>query len=144
MAQQISMAELGTLANTYDAIRNAEFFYKVDFTAMNNSEVSGGAFLALDTDSNILTVLTAATGVEANAPHPQHLHGFLPGEDGSVQNSMVPGIRTVTASSSLARGSPPMAAFFSPSPRQRAVRSRIFRPRPSAISPSPRAMISTS
>ena len=68
MAQQISMAELGTLANTYDAIRNAEFFYKVDFTAMNNSEVSGGAFLALDTDSNILTVLTAATGECASSP----------------------------------------------------------------------------
>ncbi|MCK5933763.1 MAG: DUF4214 domain-containing protein [Fulvimarina manganoxydans] len=96
MAHEISMAELGTLSNTYNAIKNAEFFYKVDFTAMNNSEVSGGAFLALDTDTNTLTVLTAATGVEANVPHPQHLHGFLPGEDGSVQNSMVPGISTDT------------------------------------------------
>jgi hypothetical protein len=67
---------LGSLSGTYSTLLAADAFYKSDFIASNNSGVEGGAFLALDTETNQLTVITGATGVEPGQPHPQHIHGF--------------------------------------------------------------------
>jgi len=72
----IDPALLGTLRGTYQALIDADAYYYVDFIASNNSGVQGGAFLGLDFETNQLTVITGALGVEAGRPHPQHIHGF--------------------------------------------------------------------
>ncbi|MFD2247178.1 superoxide dismutase family protein [Pontibacter ruber] len=48
--------------------------YTVDIMPLNNSGVSGTATLMLEGD--MLTVHVQATGLEPDALHPQHIHGF--------------------------------------------------------------------
>jgi len=74
-----SSTSFGSLSGTFAALVAADAFYQVDFIALNNSAVQGGAFLALDFETNQLTIITGASGVEAGQTHPQHIHGFPPG-----------------------------------------------------------------
>jgi hypothetical protein len=72
----------------------AETFY-VMLGALNNSGVSGTGTLTLENDT--LTVMLEATGLEPNATHPHHIHGFadfeqslcptpdMAGEDGLLE-----------------------------------------------------------
>lgn len=87
--ESISHEQLGSLSGVYNALADSDTFFKVDYTALNSSGVAGGAFLALNSESNVLTVVTTGKGVESGVPHPQHIHGFA-AEDGSVQNSVAP------------------------------------------------------
>ncbi|HZH12085.1 MAG TPA: calcium-binding protein [Microvirga sp.] len=57
----------------------ADRLYTTSFTTLNGSGVSGNALLAVEDDK--LTVLIAASGLEPGQPHPQHIHGFLTGQD---------------------------------------------------------------
>ncbi|GGK18259.1 DUF4214 domain-containing protein [Salinarimonas ramus] len=84
----IPAARLGSLGASYDQLMASDAFYKVDLVALNNSGVIGGAFLALDFETNMLTVITAAAGVEAGQIHPQHIHGF----PSATQDANVPSI----------------------------------------------------
>ncbi|MDN3523658.1 DUF4214 domain-containing protein [Halomonas sabkhae] len=86
----LTQEQLGSASDTYTALQNADAFYKVDYSALNSSGVSGGAFLALDSDTDTLTVVTTGIGVEAGMVHPQHIHGFDAAEDGSLQTSVSP------------------------------------------------------
>jgi hypothetical protein len=51
--------------------------FATNFTALNNSGVSGGAAIVLDKASHTVTVEIDATNLEPNQVHPQHIHGFL-------------------------------------------------------------------
>lgn len=51
----------------------APIYYVANLTPLNNSGVYATINLALD--GNMLTVTEHATGLEANMPHPQHIHG---------------------------------------------------------------------
>lgn len=51
----------------------APIYYVANLTPLNNSDVYATFSLALD--GNMLTVTEHATGLEANMPHPQHIHG---------------------------------------------------------------------
>lgn len=86
----ISEDQLGAASGLYNALKGADTFYKVDYTALNSSGVAGGAFLALDAETNTLTVVTTGTGVEAGVPHPQHIHGFPADSNGNVQDAKSP------------------------------------------------------
>lgn len=70
---------LGSLSGTYTQLVNSDAYYQMGYIALNNSGVRGGAFLALDFETNTLTVITGASGVEAGQIHPQHIHGFPSG-----------------------------------------------------------------
>ncbi len=72
----LAPSALGSLSATYSALLAADAFYEVDFLALNTSGVSGGAFLALDAETNELTVITGVTGIEPGQTHIQHIHGF--------------------------------------------------------------------
>ncbi len=61
--------DLGDSPDLFDAE-----VYSVSLSSMNNSGVSGTASLLLM--DNKLTVKIDASGLEANKPHPQHIHGF--------------------------------------------------------------------
>ncbi len=67
------------LQTSLDAEKKAEAaktkIYTVDFSALNESGVSGSAELTLTGDQ--LTVKVSATGLEPNRVHPQHIHGFM-------------------------------------------------------------------
>jgi hypothetical protein len=63
-----------------DFLRADQFAY-TQFTALNGSGITGGAILAFDDDTDTLTVAIAASGLEANQPHIQHIHGFPDGTD---------------------------------------------------------------
>ena len=52
-----------------------EKHYRADLASLNSSGVSGTAELTLSGDQ--LTVTITATGLEPNAPHPQHIHGAV-------------------------------------------------------------------
>ncbi|WP_227367881.1 DUF4214 domain-containing protein [Halomonas sp. M20] len=86
----ISQEQLGSLSGVYQDLVESDTFFKVDYTALNSSGVAGGAFLALNSDTNVLTVVTTGKGVESGVPHPQHIHGFATKADGSAQNSVAP------------------------------------------------------
>ncbi|WP_299306873.1 CHRD domain-containing protein [uncultured Croceicoccus sp.] len=73
-----------------DAYLDAENIFATEFTALNGSGVSGVGIAGYDADSGTVTVTIMAEGLEANQLHPQHIHGFMAGEDGSVMESMVP------------------------------------------------------
>lgn len=60
-------------------------FYKARLSEMNNSDVSGFAYLRLQ-GSKLETVVWA-NGMTPNMPHPQHIHGF---EDSSVNSTCPP------------------------------------------------------
>ena len=57
------------------ALSFAAMEYTADLKSLNNSGVTGQAFLLLDGDS--LTVMIHASGLEPNQVHPQHIHGLL-------------------------------------------------------------------
>ena len=59
-----------------------EYFSILD--PLNNSGVSGTAFLTHDTANEFLTVRINASGLEANQVHPQHIHGNLGGLNSTV------------------------------------------------------------
>lgn len=90
MSNEITNAELGNLATQFRAMQDSDAFFAVDLSALNRSGVEGGAFMALDTDTNTLRVVTTADGVEGGAPHPEHIHGFPDAPDGSVPESTSP------------------------------------------------------
>ncbi|MCH2547829.1 MAG: hypothetical protein MK052_09515 [Alphaproteobacteria bacterium] len=58
--------------------------FSVDLQTLNNSGVSGTANLSLSGTS--LTVSIAASGLDPNMPHPQHIHG-LEGGDSMIPDS---------------------------------------------------------
>jgi len=60
----------------------ADEVYFATLKELNNSEAEGGALLLRDGDH--LTVITAASGVEAGQVHPQHIHGFQDGRNATV------------------------------------------------------------
>jgi hypothetical protein len=64
------------------ALAGAEAFYVADLDELNNSDAEGAALLLRDGD--ILTVLTAATGVEPGQLHVQHIHGFEDGSEATI------------------------------------------------------------
>lgn len=70
------------LGGVVQSVQAADTFYVVNFNALNDSGLSGGALLAVDdngTPENLsddtLTVVIAATGLEPNQVHIQHIHG---------------------------------------------------------------------
>lgn len=66
----------------------APLLYKANLIQLNGSGVSGTADLTLD--GNQLTVHIQASGLEANQPHAQHIHGLVDGA-GNPINSTSPG-----------------------------------------------------
>lgn len=63
------------------AFLEADRFYFADLSPVNGSGVRGAAVFAYDEDTNSLTVLVTATGLEPNRPHAQHIHGFADGRN---------------------------------------------------------------
>jgi Ca2+-binding RTX toxin-like protein len=72
-----------SLSAALQKLGGADRVFFADLNELNNSDAEGGALLVLK--GSQLTVITAATGVEAGQLHAQHIHGF---EDG--RNSNVP------------------------------------------------------
>ena len=60
----------------------ADQFFFAELDPLNNSRAEGVSFLALNGDT--LTVITAMSGVEPGQPHPQHIHGFENGAEGTI------------------------------------------------------------
>jgi len=54
----------------------SDAFYTTTFTSLNNSGVTGEAIVAYDIQTRTVTVAISASGLEANQPHIQHIHGF--------------------------------------------------------------------
>lgn len=69
------------LQTSMDAEKNANSndaqtkMYTADLTMLNQSGVSGTAWITLT--RNEITVKIQASGLEPNALHPQHIHGFM-------------------------------------------------------------------
>jgi hypothetical protein len=86
MAAKNNQATVGSAlpASAKDAFKDAEAFYKTDLQALNGSGVSGEVLLAYDADTQQLTVLVSADGLEANQIHIQHIHGFADDGDPST------------------------------------------------------------
>ena len=55
--------------------------YATQFTALNNSGVSGYTLLLADESNKTLTVHIRAEGLEPNQVHAQHIHGFMDDTD---------------------------------------------------------------
>jgi hypothetical protein len=72
-----------------DRFADAERFYMADIGELNGSGAQAQAILTIDEDTNTLTVVISAKGVEAGLVHPQHIHGFLDGRDANVPTSAV-------------------------------------------------------
>ncbi|MDT0635929.1 MAG: CHRD domain-containing protein [Salinisphaeraceae bacterium] len=60
--------------------------FEARLNSLNNSGVTGSAFVALDSSNDELTVIIAAEGLEANQTHPQHIHG----NDNASENATCP------------------------------------------------------
>ncbi|HEV2559791.1 MAG TPA: hypothetical protein VGU45_14290 [Microvirga sp.] len=73
--------ELG-FADFLRAYADADRVFFADLKELNNSDAQGGALLFQDGDT--LTVITAASGVEAGQPHAQHIHGFEDGREANI------------------------------------------------------------
>jgi nitrogen fixation protein len=71
-----------TFAGFLRAFTQADDYYFADLNELNNSDAEGGALLLRNGDQ--LTVITAASGVEAGQTHVQHIHGFEDGRDSNV------------------------------------------------------------
>lgn len=69
------------------AVQAASF--KADLGALSGSGVTGMTLLDLSDDKKTLTVTTTATGLEANQPHVQHIHGLF-SDAGAIADSMTP------------------------------------------------------
>lgn len=72
-----------------DRFANAERFYMADIGDLNGSGAQATALLAFDDDNNTVTVVIAAEGLEPGMVHPQHIHGFLNGQDAVVPTEAV-------------------------------------------------------
>ena len=80
--QQSQHEDHGKQNNGHDATENGRFqVFTTDFTALNNSGVSGGTAIVLDKMSHTVTVEVDATGLTPNQVHPQHIHGFFDDSD---------------------------------------------------------------
>lgn len=64
-----------------DDFLRADQFYFAELTPINGSNVSGAAVFAYDLETNQLTVLLAAQGLEPGVAHVQHIHGFVDGRE---------------------------------------------------------------
>lgn len=64
-----------------EAFLEADQFYFADLSPVNGSGVRGAAVFAYDEETNSLTVLVTATGLEPDRPHAQHIHGFPDGRE---------------------------------------------------------------
>ena len=62
----------------------ADAFYTTTFTALNGSGVTGEAIVAYDIQTRTVTVAISASGLEANQPHIQHIHGFPDGTNATT------------------------------------------------------------
>lgn len=62
--------------------------YRVNFTTLNNSGVSGFALLTIDTNAQTLSVNIEATGLEPNQAHMMHIHGLIGGDGTSTNPSL--------------------------------------------------------
>jgi nitrogen fixation protein len=71
-----------TFAGFVRAFTQADDYYFADLNELNNSDAEGGALLLRNGDQ--LTVITAATGVEAGQLHAQHIHGFEDGRNAAT------------------------------------------------------------
>lgn len=80
----LSLLMLGFSACDNDDDEGLDQFFTTQFSALNESGVSGTADIVLN--GNILTVTINANGMVPNQQHPQHIHGF----DNSSQNSTCP------------------------------------------------------
>ncbi|MCB2080696.1 MAG: CHRD domain-containing protein [Novosphingobium sp.] len=69
---------------------SAEQIYTTTFSDLNGSGASGYAVLGFDEQTNRLTVTVKASGLEADALHPQHIHGFMADDSGTIMDAMVP------------------------------------------------------
>ena len=90
------MAHLASTFASYQTFLGmAEEIYAVDLTALNNSGVKGSAIAAIgpveDDGAQYINVAIAVTGMEANVPVPQHIHGLFDG-DGNPVDSTTPDI----------------------------------------------------
>jgi hypothetical protein len=63
--------------------------YRADLTTLNDSGVTGTANLTLDEALGQLTVRITASGLEADLPHPQHIHGRVD-DAGNALDSTTP------------------------------------------------------
>jgi hypothetical protein len=59
-----------------DAFQAADRFFFAELTPINGSNARGAAVFAYDADTNQLSVLLGASGLEAGMTHVQHIHGF--------------------------------------------------------------------
>lgn len=59
-----------------ETVKNAEEFYFAKVDPLPGFEAEGRVLMAFDDDTDTLTVVVAARGIEANMPHLQHIHGF--------------------------------------------------------------------
>jgi hypothetical protein len=55
--------------------------FQTKFEALNNSGVSGQAYVLFDMDARTVTVDIRAEGLEPGQVHPQHIHGFADDRD---------------------------------------------------------------
>lgn len=67
-----------------NVLAEADHFYETMTMPLNESGVQSHALLALDMDTNTLTTIIYASGLEAGQPHAQHIHGFADGTDAVV------------------------------------------------------------
>lgn len=59
-----------------ETVKDAEEFYFAKVDSLPGSNAKGKVLMAFDDDTDTLTVVVAARGIEANMPHAQHIHGF--------------------------------------------------------------------
>jgi hypothetical protein len=59
-----------------DDFQAADQFFFAELNPINGSNVQGAAVFAYDADTNQLSVLLAAKGLEPGMTHVQHIHGF--------------------------------------------------------------------
>jgi len=77
---QLERAVLYDMTKNADLL-NADRFYFADLTPLNSPQVNGGAIFALDEDTHTLIAIVAATGLEADRTHVNHIHGFANGNN---------------------------------------------------------------
>lgn len=70
-------------ASALPTVSFAGHVYRATLDPLNDSGVSGTALLRLEDDGR-LHVEIQASGLEAGQVHPQHIHGFLSGQDSVV------------------------------------------------------------
>ena len=70
----------------------ADEIYYTTFTTLNGPDITGYAVLGYDEQTGRLAVSIRAEGLEPNQTHVQHIHGFMPGDDGITMDSMIPTI----------------------------------------------------